>query len=315
MALSILYGITCIASIILLVICGIFYKKENPWLIWLFISVAVTNAGYFALSVSPTLNIALVSNSVAYFGSVFISLFMFLIISTMCKLKIPKKLLAVLLGIGAIVFIITASVWYSDIYYVDVSMEKVNHATVLDKTYGVLHPVYKIYVILYLLAMVSILVYSFIRKAHRNTYVSSYLSFLVAVNIGIWLVESVLKSKFEFLSVSYVITEILLLMLYGIIKGFADKGINIPGNKIEVEYFMNDDAQTIAEEFSGADILSKREKEVMKLLLEGKKRKEIADELFVTESTIKKHSASIYRKLAVSNKIELLEKVKSEIIK
>ena len=60
--------------------------------------------------------------------------------------------------------------------------------------------------------------------------------------------------------------------------------------------------------------LSKREREVMKLLLEGKKRKEIAEELFVTESTIKKHSASIYKKLEVENRKELLEKVKSERI-
>ncbi|MGN1123619.1 MAG: response regulator transcription factor, partial [Eubacterium sp.] len=87
-----------------------------------------------------------------------------------------------------------------------------------------------------------------------------------------------------------------------------------PEPKKTVEYFDSGDAQTVADEFSQNDLLSKREREVMKLLLEGKKRKEIAEELFVTESTIKKHSASIYKKLEVENRKELLEKVKSERI-
>lgn len=281
---------------------------------WLFLSVAVTNIGYFALSVSPNLVLAMTSNTVAYLGSVYISVFMFLTIASMCKLKIPNKVVALLLCIGVIVFVIATSAWYSDIYYVDVAIERVNNATVLVKTYGVLHPIYKVYVILYLVAMIGILVYSFIRKENRSVYVSLYLSFLVAINIGIWLVESILKSRFEFLSVSYVISEILLIMFYSIVKKFIDAQ-NTPPEPIKtVEYFDSRDSQAAADEFAQTDLLSKREREVMKLLLEGKKRKEIAEELFVTESTIKKHSASIYKKLEVENRKELLEKVKSERI-
>ena len=281
---------------------------------WLFLSVAVTNIGYFALSVSPNLVLAMTSNTVAYLGSVYISVFMFLTIASMCKLKIPNKVVALLLCIGVIVFVIATSAWYSNIYYVDVAIEKVNNATVLVKTYGVLHPIYKVYVILYLVAMIGILVYSFIRKENRHVYVSLYLSFLVAINIGIWLVESILKTRFEFLSVSYVISEILLIMFYSIVKKFIDAQ-NTPPEPIKtVEYFDSRDSQAAADEFAQTDLLSKREREVMKLLLEGKKRKEIAEELFVTESTIKKHSASIYKKLEVENRKELLEKVKSERI-
>ncbi|WP_366783398.1 histidine kinase N-terminal 7TM domain-containing protein [uncultured Eubacterium sp.] len=220
--MSVLYGVTCVASIVLLAICSVSYRKENKWLMWLFLSVAVTNIGYFALSVSPNLVLAITSNTVAYLGSVYISVFMFLTIASMCKLKIPNKVVALLLCIGVIVFVIATSAWYSDIYYVDVAIEKVNNATVLVKTYGVLHPIYKVYVILYLVAMIGILVYSFIRKENRSVYVSLYLSFLVAINIGIWLVESILKTRFEFLSVSYVISEILLIMFYSIVKKFID---------------------------------------------------------------------------------------------
>lgn len=52
--------------------------------------------------------------------------------------------------------------------------------------------------------------------------------------------------------------------------------------------------------------LSEREKEVLAGVLAGKKRKEIAKALFISESTVKKHIASIYTKLHVSSRSELL---------
>ena len=44
--------------------------------------------------------------------------------------------------------------------------------------------------------------------------------------------------------------------------------------------------------------------------MQNKKRKDIADELFVTESTIKKHTSSIFKKLNINNRSELFEKAK-----
>ena len=55
--------------------------------------------------------------------------------------------------------------------------------------------------------------------------------------------------------------------------------------------------------------LTQRETDVLKLLLENKKRKEIAEELFVSENTVKKHTAHIYEKLEIADRSELLLKL------
>ncbi len=55
--------------------------------------------------------------------------------------------------------------------------------------------------------------------------------------------------------------------------------------------------------------VSRREAEVLRKLLEGKSRKQIAQELFVTESAIRKHSTNIYSKFGVHNRTELLYKL------
>ena len=56
--------------------------------------------------------------------------------------------------------------------------------------------------------------------------------------------------------------------------------------------------------------LSKREKEVLEQLSKGFGYQLIAEKLFVSPSTIRKHIENIYRKLQVHNKIEAVEKAR-----
>ena len=50
--------------------------------------------------------------------------------------------------------------------------------------------------------------------------------------------------------------------------------------------------------------LTAREFEVLELLSKGKTYKQIADQLFVSDKTIKKHVENIYNKLHVNSKME-----------
>jgi DNA-binding NarL/FixJ family response regulator len=52
------------------------------------------------------------------------------------------------------------------------------------------------------------------------------------------------------------------------------------------------------------EILTPREKEILKLLAQGRKNKEIAAELFISEKTVKNHLANIYAKLNVGDRVE-----------
>lgn len=57
--------------------------------------------------------------------------------------------------------------------------------------------------------------------------------------------------------------------------------------------------------------LTKREFEVFTLLIAGKTDTLISEELFISMHTIKTHNRSIYKKLKVSNRVELIEKIMS----
>ena len=57
--------------------------------------------------------------------------------------------------------------------------------------------------------------------------------------------------------------------------------------------------------FTTWDKLTKREREIIKLIAEGYKNREIAEQLFISKKTVEKHRANLMRKLKLHNAVEL----------
>ena len=53
--------------------------------------------------------------------------------------------------------------------------------------------------------------------------------------------------------------------------------------------------------------LTPRETEVLKLILQGEKNPDICEELFISASTLKKHTNNIYKKLGINSRVELFK--------
>jgi len=60
-----------------------------------------------------------------------------------------------------------------------------------------------------------------------------------------------------------------------------------------------DEARAAAQQSSGLDVLTVREREVLDLLAQGMTNKEIAERLFITTNTVKRHLKSVFSKLDV----------------
>ena len=59
-----------------------------------------------------------------------------------------------------------------------------------------------------------------------------------------------------------------------------------------------------------AELLSDRENEVLSFIAKGLIYKEIADKLYISSETVRKHVRNVYKKLHVQNKIEALNKLR-----
>ena len=96
----------------------------------------------------------------------------------------------------------------------------------------------------------------------------------------------------------------LLLAITELYEGGAPMSSQI-ANKV-VAAFKNKPVVSVNNE--SLDVLSKREKEILEALSKGLLYKEIADQLFISPQTVRKHVYHIYEKLHVSNRVEAVNK-------
>lgn len=69
-----------------------------------------------------------------------------------------------------------------------------------------------------------------------------------------------------------------------------------------------DERNMLAEyaKFHQLPALTERERQVLTLICKGKKNKSIADDLFITETTVRHHLTSIFEKFEITNRLELV---------
>ena len=301
-----------LATVLLIGYCALVRKKE-PWLLLLYGCVTVVNAGYFLLSISKTVEFAIFANDLAYLGSVFLSMSMLLTIVKLCGFKVKKWLVITLTALGACMFLIVATSGILPWYYKEVELVFVDGAAKLEKVYGVLHPVYLVYLVAYFSAMVACIVQSVRRKMMASQRHAALLAAIVFGNIAVWFVEKFIPWEFEFLAVSYLFSEIILLGLYWMMQEYvrvdliprAEPEASRPAPVDIATMPMEDKILKILSFLAPGEILAAREREILELILQNKKRKEIADELCLSENTIKTYTRTLYGKLGISSREEL----------
>lgn len=330
--MSLIYAVTTIASLILLLVYCWLIRKKDLWSLLLYAAIFVVNLGYFALSISKSLSEAMLANRIAYLGSVLLPLCMLTIIMNFCKIKCRKSLLSVLICVSAAIFLLAASGGYLTVYYKQVALVFINGVATLKKEYGPLHCLYLVYLLSYFAAMVGTIIYSVRKKQAVSHKFAVLLACIVLSNMAIWFVEQLINWDFEFLSVSYIMTGLILLLLFDMIQEYAPSYPNQSAARNAAssvpEDYLDEDGQAqksealltlsderirqILENWPGRDSLTAREMEVLKPLLLNKRRKDIAQELYVSENTVKKHTSNIYFKLNVASRRELLCKLDTE---
>ena len=302
--MQIVYGVTICIALALFIGYVSLVKKKQAYLVCLYISVFIVNLGYFILSRSKTLNLAIGANCVAYFGSVFLSTFMLLTIIKLCGFKYKKWLPITLISISAVMFLLTLTQCTSlTWYYESVSLTFEDGAAKLVKVYGPLHAVYLAYIVLYFLLMIVSIVSSLILKKGKEYKHALFLLSVVFFNVLVWFAERYIPFNFEFLSVTYIISELILLVIYWMIEDYiliSKYPQLLVADGENVEYGEVSDVEKSVLKIIGncEEKLTTRETEVLKAILEHKRRKEIASELNLSENTVKTHTAHFFINLA-----------------
>ena len=315
--LSVVYGVVALLSALLFLIYFLYDKKKTRMFLALFGCVAVSNCGYFLLSICGSLAAAKLASCMSYFGGAFSMLIMLLVICDVCQVRMQKWMPWCLTGISIVSFLLAASGDWLGLYYRSVSLEIINGTTHLLKEYGPLHGLYALYLAGYVVMMLLCIVSAARHKRLSSPKYTAILLVAVLLNVGVWLVEQAIKEEFEFLSVSYIITAVLLLLIYNML---CDYGIIRPETGVlSVQMLtqlntrqinpgalppgMEEMFRRVAEK---AQTLTSAERRILNYYIDGHDIAEIPDLAYISIHTVKKHNRSIYQKLEIASRDELM---------
>ncbi len=315
--LSIVYGAVALLSVLILISYFLFDKNKKQLFLALFSCVAASNCGYFLLSICSSLAVAKFANGLSYFGGAFSMLVMLLIIYKVCQIRQQKRLIWTFIGISVAIFMLAATGDWLGLYYRSVSLEIINGTTHLVKEYGPLHCLYALYLAAYIVIMIVCIIYAAKTKRLTSPKYTIFLLVTVLLNVGVWLVEQMINEEFEFLSVSYIVTEIMLLLIYDML---CDYGIIHPKagvlsvqmltqlntkqiNPGELPPGMEEMFQSFAEK---AKTLSTAERRILNYYIDGHDIADIPELAYISIHTVKKHNRSIYQKLEIASRDELM---------
>ena len=315
--LSIVYGVVALLSVLILLCYFVFDHKKKKRFLALFSCVAVSNCGFFLLSICKSILVAKIANAMSYYGGAFSILVMLRIICEVCQMRKRKWLNWGLFAITLAVATLAAGGDWLGLYYRSVSLNIINGTTHLVKEYGPLHSLYALYLAGYVVLMLLCIAYAAKTKRLSSPKYTLFLLVTVLLNVGVWLVEQAIDEEFEFLSVSYMITEILLLLIYNML---CDYGIIRPESGIlSVQMLtqlntrqvdpgalppgIEDMFRSFADK---AKSLSSAERRILNYYIDGHDISEIPDLAFISIHTVKKHNRSIYQKLEIASRDELM---------
>lgn len=301
--MRIVYGVTMAISLMMLIGYVSIIRKKDKWLLAVFVAVTIVNAGYFMLSLAKSVEFALVANKIAYFGSVFLPMFMLLTIFDLNRIHYNKVLPISLAVIGVLIFALVCTSGYLPWYYKEVSLSYADGASKLIKVYGPAHITYLIYLVLYFATMIGGIIYSAVKKKTVSKH-TILMAGVVFGNIAVWFMEQMIKLNFEFLSISYLLSELVLLSIYWMVQDL-EKSILQKRVAMGLDVTNEDKVALLLTRLPKGESLTQREKEILIALIENKKRREIAEELNISENTVKTHTAHVYDKLGVKGKDEL----------
>ena len=212
------------------------------------------------------------------------------------------------------VFLIAASPGILDIYYKEVSFQIVDGAGMLVKVYGPLHPLYLFYLVGYFGAMVAIIIRASVKKTIDTTAHTIIIAIAVFVNIGVWLIEQLTSIDFEFLSISYIISELFLLGVHLVMNEMQHLRELVQQTEAALQAKVEEKPQRAIqvsadaiEAFQfGLSTLTPTERIIYDAYLEGKSSKEIMEQLSIKENTLKFHNKNLYSKLGITSRKQLL---------
>ncbi len=163
---SLFYCCVFVASLICTAVyIYIWHRRFDVNFTLIFIFVPVACMGYLLQSTSGNEEEWILSSKIVYLGGTYLQLFIMLSIFNFCQIEINRKIRVLLFTVATLIYASVLSIGYTDLFYKNVSLDVEDGKLVFLKSYGWMHTVFYVYIIILFIAGISAIIYSWLRKS------------------------------------------------------------------------------------------------------------------------------------------------------
>ena len=207
---TIYYFIAFLAAFAMTVIFFIRNKKINSEFALFAVAVTINCMGRWLLAKADTMDMAILANDILYLGGCTVPLMTVFVLASLCGIKIPKGLKAVMVAYSAIVMGLVLTIGKYPIYYKSIEIIHGNGFNYIRKEYGPLHILYPVMMTLYSLLMIGCMLYG-IRKRKQISYRTvATIAIAGSAMVTMYLIERIAKLNVSLLPASYVVAILFL---------------------------------------------------------------------------------------------------------
>ena len=179
----------------------------------IFTLIPVACAGYFLQEISESMEGYVRAMQMVYIGGCFLQLFILLSIFNLCRIKIPKWVTTGLFLLCAVIYTSVLTIGRMDLFYTEVSFELIDGAPVLRRTYGPMHTVFYAMIIVFFLAGITAICYSFYRKKQVPRTILYLLILPDVICMLTFFVGRRMIRTVDFVPLGYVVAELTYLLI------------------------------------------------------------------------------------------------------
>lgn len=192
MVIGYLLALCVLAAVNIIILFRLYPRQNGPYAL-IFMSAFVSCVGFLLMALSSDLSEVLLANKMNYVGAIFLPLFSFFAILQICQVKAPNILRTSLTLLAFVVYGLSATVGYSDIYYSSAKYIVTYGAGNFEATYGPGHTLFNLMLAFYVCANLGVLIYAFLKKknvsykcliAFALLQVATIISFFLARFLG-----------------------------------------------------------------------------------------------------------------------------------
>ena len=197
-----------IVFIFALVLTGSFLvRNKNVDSVFILFSILVTiNCfGRYMLATAENLEMAIWANKYRYIGGAYAPRLTVVVLAKLCNVKLPRLLITIMTAYSTLIVLLVMTIGKYGIYYKQVELGYGNGYNYLIKTYGPLHALYPIMMIIYTIIMFFYVIYALKSRkqiSFRTVITISITSFSI---MFLYILERATGTKISFLAIGYLI--------------------------------------------------------------------------------------------------------------